>query len=65
MEKKITLGDFLTDDQINKAIKLNDVDSICDSIVKPNMTTINSRLGQENDPKYLAYMIKYVIDRLG
>ena len=37
---------------------------ICEKIVKPNMARVNTKLGQENDPTYLAYMVEYVFDRV-
>lgn len=59
--KTITLGDFLNDQQLNRALKLKKASLICEYIIKPNIDTINKKLGQENDPMYLSYMIEYAI----
>jgi len=64
MKKKVALQDFLTDIQIKKAIELKEVALICDKIIKPNINEINAKIGQENDPDYLAYATHYVISRL-
>jgi hypothetical protein len=59
--RTITLGDFLTDDEIAKAVRLGDHAKILDQIVAPNMERINAALGQENDARYLAYAIEYAV----
>ena len=64
--KTMTLQDFLTDEQINAAIKLYEAHGmdatspICKQIIEPNMEAINAKLGQENDACYLAYAVVYV-----
>ena len=60
--KQITIDKFLTEEQIKQAIKLKKAKSICDQIIKPNIKHINELLGQENDPRYLAYVVEYVIN---
>lgn len=61
-EKTITLGDFLTNEEIQKCVDLYpDTDAIENQIIKPNMSRINKRLNQENDSRYLAYMVIYAI----
>lgn len=69
--KVITLHDFLTDEQLEAAKKLylektesECTEAICDQIVTPNIVQINEKLGQENDPKYLAYCIYFVFNQL-
>ena len=69
--RRITLGDFLTDGEINKCVKLwkefqktnayGYAQKVCEEVVKPNIERINKSLEQENDPMYLAYMIEYVM----
>ena len=63
--KTVTLHDFLTVDQIEKAIELGAAKAICDEIIEPNINEINQKLGQENDPMYLAYMTEYAVKQVG
>jgi len=60
--RQVTLGDFLTDEEIEKAMMLTDKDSIKESVIEPNIERINKALGQENDSDYLAYMVLYVVE---
>jgi hypothetical protein len=62
--KTITLGDFLTEEQIALALKLHpDVSLIQAEVVEPNMKEINRKTSQENDARYLAYAIVYAISQ--
>ena len=62
--KTVTLPDFLTEQQIQKATELYpNREAIREQVIRPNMTEINRKLGQENDPDYLAYAVVYVIMR--
>jgi len=64
--KTITLGDFITRDQMQKCIELYpDSSAICEQVVKPNMDEINRKLGQDNDARYIAYLIVHVIGSAG
>lgn len=64
--RSMTLHDFLTDAQIEQAIKLYEAHGmdatakIREQIIEPNMAAINAKLGQENDARYLAYACVYV-----
>lgn len=67
--KTITLGDFLTLDEITFAVKLcknggEDGESLNQTLVrrliKPNLDRINTALGQENDASYLGYVIEFI-----
>lgn len=61
---KATLGDFLTDAQLERCLVLYpDHNAIRAEVVAPNIVEINRKLGQENDERYLAYMIVAVIDQ--
>jgi hypothetical protein len=74
-DKQVTLDDFLTQDEIDKAVAifkecrkadhptpLRRFNARCVSeIIKPSMERINAKLGQENDAGYLAYMVEYVL----
>jgi hypothetical protein len=65
----MTLPDFLTDEQIDEAVQLYEkhghraVEKIRARVIEPNMTTINAKIGQENDSGYLAYAVVYVLDQ--
>lgn len=70
MTKHITdLGDFLTRAQIRECEKLlargdgarSAASAICENVIRPNIEAINRKLGQENDPLYLAYLVEYAI----
>ena len=68
--KTMTLPQFLTGAQIAKALRLyqahgmDAVERIQDAVIEPNMAAINAKLGQENDPRYLAYVIVYALSQL-
>lgn len=61
---KTMLKDFLTDDEIRRAVKLKKCDAIQREIIEPNLARINRALGQENDARYLAYAVEYAVGRL-
>jgi hypothetical protein len=65
--KQVTLPDFLTQRQIDHALQLYSGNqgterhkAIRDQVIAPAMEEINRKLGQENDPDYLTYMVEYV-----
>ena len=57
--------EFLTPAEIKKAIKLYRIANgsfhqrCMDEIIKPVITRINKALGQENDPRWLAYAVEF------
>jgi hypothetical protein len=62
--KTTKLTDFLTKGQIKTAVWLNangGAKSICKHLIQPNIDEINRKLGQENDPMYLAYACEYFV----
>ena len=65
----MTLPQFLTDAQIAKAAKLYEdhgmdaTAKIQAQVIEPNMAAINAKLGQENDARYLAYAVLYVLSQ--
>jgi len=63
--RKITIDQFLNEKQIKEAIDLKNAKDICKEIIEPNIDTINQKLGQENDPMFLAYAAEYVVSQLG
>lgn len=71
MPKRITLADFLTDEEIHRAQELytkdraNFHDKVLKEIIEPNMGRINKALGQENSADYLAYAVEFVLGQYG
>ena len=63
--RMIAITDFLSEVQIKKAAKLGNAKKICEEITKPNITEINKKLEQENDPMYLAYAVEYALRQGG
>lgn len=68
--KTVTLPEFLTKRQIAKAAALykihghDAVTQIQTQVIDPNMPAINEKLGQENDARYLAFMVVHVLSQL-
>jgi hypothetical protein len=68
--KQITITDFLTEAEIKKAVELYLTAApgtfarlVDEQIITPNIERINTALGQENDSRYLAYAVEYVISQ--
>ena len=61
--KKITIGELFTEEELQKAFRLSDVNKIEAQIVKPAIARINQITGQENDSKYWAYCLVYMIQK--
>ena len=68
-----TIEDFLTPAQIAEARAIylyhrgvgqsfNTANQIAHEIIQPNMASIDSKLGQQNDAKYLAYVVQHAFD---
>lgn len=64
--KRITMYDILTQEQIKQARDIYREMSqygcqqrLHDEIVVPNLAHINKKLGQENDPMFLSYLLQY------
>jgi len=71
-DRTISLPQFLTAAQIAEAVRLFEtqtrgsnsvVEQILERVIEPNMAAINAKLGQENDPRYLAYAVVYVLSQ--
>ncbi len=67
-ERRITIGDFLTPEEIKQAQELYNNTGIktfaaaCKAqIIEPNIKKINAKIGQECDPLFLAYAVEYAI----
>jgi hypothetical protein len=72
MSRTITLGDFLTSQEIKEAEKLYRTAPAgmfakqCDEqIIAPVIERINRQLGQENSTRYLAYAVEFVLSKEG
>lgn len=64
MDRKIiTIADFLTEEEIKQCVKLKHAKEIEQQIIIPNIERINKAIGQENNTKYLAYMVEYAIHK--
>lgn len=71
--KLISIGDFLSERQIAVVVEMweHKVSSrqfhtdVVAKVIAPNLTEINRKLGQENDPNYLAYALEYVLTQAG
>ena len=68
--KTMTLPQFLTEAQIALALTLYKDHGGMDAkgkiqtlVIEPNIAAINKKLGQENDPSYLAYAVVYVFSQ--
>lgn len=69
--KTVPIGSFLTDAQIAHGMRLWDqhgrkggskfIAAVVEQITQPNIAEINRKLGQENDPKFLAYALEYAL----
>lgn len=65
--RQVTLADFLDGQQIMDALNIwrrseRPAQEIADKVIRPNIGKINLKLGQENDPLYLAYMCEAVFN---
>lgn len=67
--KTVTMRDFLTSDEVDKAVELYTYHRLAfhnrcrDEVIKPVIDRINADLGQENDPDYLTYAIEAMFAR--
>jgi len=69
--KTATLSDILaTDAEVKRAVQLfkscksgTFAKTIAEELIKPKIKEINRRLGQENNPFYLAYLVEYAISQ--
>lgn len=69
---QITIDQFLTDAEIERAHRLYRIarpgtfaTRLAAEIITPNLERINKALGQENDARYLAYAVEYVLMQAG
>jgi hypothetical protein len=63
--KYATIRDILTDEETVRAygwykeMETGFAQRLCKEIIQPNLERINRKLGQQNEPMYLAYLIEY------
>ena len=62
--RTIQVSDYFSDFQLKLASKCENVTEICEKVVKPHLAEINRINGQENDPKYWAYALQYVLSQV-
>jgi len=56
----LTVEEFHLADRMWKESKHDYANRIAKQIIEPNIARINAALGQENSPKYLAYVVEYI-----
>jgi hypothetical protein len=67
--KTIQIKDFLSTVQQRRAVAIykskppNLHRELLEKVIVPNMAEINRKLGQENDPSYLAYAVEYALSQ--
>lgn len=69
MSRAVSIDRFLTDAEIRKAMAIYTKHkgsgkvavTIDEEIITPNIERINKALGQENDTRFLAYAVEYVL----
>lgn len=63
--RTVKLGDFLSQRDLDKAKRLYpDAKAICREVIEPQISAINMKLGQENDPMYLAYAVVFALEAM-
>lgn len=62
--KMLTLEQIFGMELLEKAIKLNHIDEF-EKLTKENIQKINERTKQENNPKYLAYVLQWGLKNRG
>lgn len=67
MAKSFTVGELFTEIEIKRAVLIWKTDRTnfhrraVTEIVEPVLPRINKTTGQENDARYLAYMLEFVV----
>ena len=64
MAKQIPLSDIILDQEmLDACVQAVDHEELV-KVVQDNLTAINQRTGQDNDPAYLAYLIEFVVKQV-
>ena len=71
-QKKVAISDFLTPEEVLAAIRIylaakagTFAKQCAEEIILPVLPRINKKLGQENHPLFLAYMVEYAFIQTG
>jgi hypothetical protein len=67
--KSVAVGDFLTDDQGQHIIRLwrelgsspAFITRAVEEVIRPNIEEINTKLGQLNDERFIAYALEFAL----
>jgi hypothetical protein len=59
--KEIQASEVFTPEMLELAMKCRDKDEILEKVITPNMEHINKVTEQENDPRYWAYALEFVL----
>lgn len=57
MTRTLTLGEIFTDEQLALAELCTSIAELREQIIDPHLAEINERVGQENCPQFLAYLL--------
>lgn len=61
--KTVAIKDFMTNDMMALAVRIGpDVRRLEAEVIRPNMAEIDRKLGQENDPTFMAYMLVWAMN---
>ncbi len=61
--KMVRIGDFVTDSMMQQIRAIGpDARRLEAEVVRPNMAEIDRKLGQKNDPTFIAYMLVFAIN---
>lgn len=70
MSKTVCIGDFLTTEEISRAEEMYKTTpthqfatEFSEEVIEPNLERISLTLGQDCNPKYLAYLVLYALSR--
>lgn len=65
------ITDLFTEDEIKRASELYETSkpgtfnkAVTEQVVRPVIDRINAKTGQENDPRYIGYMIEHVLNQV-
>ena len=63
-KKRVAIKDFVTDEMFEEIKGIGpDAKRIAAEVIAPRIGAINRKLGQENDPAYLAYAVVHALNQ--
>jgi hypothetical protein len=62
--RKVNPLDIFTPKMVADAKLCANTDEILEKVIAPNMSLINERTGQQNDPRFWAYAMEFTLMRL-